>query len=169
MVLAFNLHFDDVSYNIVMGDLGKKTSWTNFSERLMILTNRGSDPLAVIFYESGSLQPRHSVLKFLQDLFALPATSSFFYTSDQNILIEIILRNILDLPSDSGLRTEYLQLLQAIIKNSTWCEERHKAAQLKSVLSSFAKEDAPLQPDSTSFKNRTVAKAILDEFKQHFP
>lgn len=151
-----------------MNVIAVKSSWTNFSERLMILTNRGEDPLAVIYYESGSCQPPHSVLKILQDLYSMQSTSTFFYTSDQNILIEIILRNLLDLPSDSVLRTEYLQLLQLLVKNSTWYEDRHKAVQLKSIVASFAKEDAPLQPDSTSFKNRKVAKTIIDEFNQHF-
>ena len=78
--------------------IATKTSWTNLSERLMLLINRGPDPLANIYYESGSNLPRHSVLKFVQDLYTIQPDFQFFYTSDQNILIEIILRNLLDLP-----------------------------------------------------------------------
>ena len=56
-----------------------------------------------------------------------------------------------------------------MVRNSSWNEDRHKAAQLTSILSSFAKEDAVLQPDSTSFKNRQISKSILEEFSNLFP
>ena len=51
LLLAFNLHFEEVSYSTVMNCIAPKSSWTNLSETLMILINRGQDPLATIFYE----------------------------------------------------------------------------------------------------------------------
>lgn len=46
-------------------------------------------------------QPPHSVLKFLQDVFASPATATIFYHTDMMALIDITVRHIADLsPGD---------------------------------------------------------------------
>lgn len=46
-------------------------------------------------------QPPHSVLKFLQDVFASPATAAIFYHTDMMALIDITVRHIADLsPGD---------------------------------------------------------------------
>lgn len=42
-------------------------------------------------------QPPHSVLKFLQDVFASPDTATIFYHTDMMALIDIIVRHIADL------------------------------------------------------------------------
>jgi len=147
-MLAFNLHFDDVRLNIVMTSLSTNIeSWANISERIMLFTNRGSDPIESSDPDGIKV---NSILKFLQDIFCSADTSSFFYTSgesyltdklfpvhfflfilDRNILVEILLRNLLDLDSDSTERTEYLFLLKNIIMHSDWHETKHKYDQLK--------------------------------------
>ena len=46
-------------------------------------------------------QPPHSILKFLQDVFASPATAAIFYHTDMMALIDITVRHIADLsPGD---------------------------------------------------------------------
>lgn len=46
-------------------------------------------------------QPPHSILKFLQDVFASPTTAAIFYHTDMMALIDITVRHIADLsPGD---------------------------------------------------------------------
>jgi len=119
---------DFLRFKMIWSSLFETIIWgVKFCTGVWTLVKNGV--LDVIYYESSSCKPTHSVLKILQDLYAMQSTSSFFYTSDQNILVEIILRNLLDLPSDSDLRTTYLQLLHQVVKNSNWSEDRHKSAQ----------------------------------------
>lgn len=56
------------------------------------------DPVRIFKHEP---QPPHSVLKFLQDVFASPATAGIFYHTDMMALIDITVRHIADLsPGD---------------------------------------------------------------------
>lgn len=49
-------------------------------------------------------QPPHSILKFLQDVFASPTTAAIFYHTDMMVLIDITVRHIADLsPGDKVL------------------------------------------------------------------
>ena len=46
-------------------------------------------------------QPPDAVMKFLQDLYSSPQTSSILYTNDAKVLVDIILRHLIDLsPGD---------------------------------------------------------------------
>ena len=46
-------------------------------------------------------QPPDSIMKFLQDLYSNPETSSILYTNDVKVLVDIILRHLIDLsPGD---------------------------------------------------------------------
>ena len=84
-MLAFNLHFDDVRLNIVMTSLSTNIeSWANISERIMLFTNRGSDPIESSDPDGIKV---NSILKFLQDIFCSAETSTFFYTSGESYLL----------------------------------------------------------------------------------
>ena len=102
--------------------------WNRLDYCLLNFKTEISDPLAHEQFDSTSA--KNSVLKFLIDIHAAPETSEFLYTSDRNILIEIILRCLLDLDSDSPDRYEYLSLLRLILTHSAWRETRHKMDQL---------------------------------------
>lgn len=123
-----------------MAALSKHTNVKIFSEKLLLLLNRGGegpgicgaplpcpatppppqlpgvprpppqgppsrrsprlldDPVRIFKHEP---QPPHSVLKFLQDVFASPATAGIFYHTDMMALIDITVRHIADLsPGD---------------------------------------------------------------------
>lgn len=87
-MLAFNLHFDDVRLNIVMTSLSTNIeSWANISERIMLFTNRGSDPIESSDPDGIKV---NSILKFLQDIFCSADTSSFFYTSGESYFLSCI-------------------------------------------------------------------------------
>ena len=108
LMLAFNLHFDDVRLNIVMTSLSTNIeSWANISERIMLFTNRGSDPIESSDPDGIKI---NSILKFLQDIFCSAETSSFFYTSGKHFEIKIsfpCLRRSKQLKLKKKFRSQY--------------------------------------------------------------
>lgn len=124
--------------NVIMAALSKHANVKIFSEKLLLLLNRGGecpgictgplrscdspprpsvmpvgppqrtalsplphlldDPVRIFKHEP---QPPHSILKFLQDVFASPTTAAIFYHTDMMALIDITVRHIADLsPGD---------------------------------------------------------------------
>ncbi|XP_025231656.1 NCK-interacting protein with SH3 domain isoform X4 [Theropithecus gelada] len=98
LLLALNLHLPAPDQNVIMAALSKHANVKIFSEKLLLLLNRGDDPVRIFRHEP---QPPHSVLKFLQDVFGSPATAAIFYHTDMMALIDITVRHIADLsPGD---------------------------------------------------------------------
>nr|CAB3264231.1 NCK-interacting protein with SH3 domain-like [Phallusia mammillata] len=154
LLLSINLHFPIPLENLIMQSI-KNTTCTTLSEKIMFLCNRGEDPVKVNEEEDwiNTSAPPHSVLKFLQDIFSLKETaSSFLYTNDLLVLIDIITRNIADISAGSKLRTEHLDLLLSIVKNSSYSETKHRCAEIMSILNRIKDEDI----NETAF--RTVAE-----------
>lgn len=62
------------------------------------------------------------ILKLLYLLFSSASTSEYFYTNDLHVLLDVILRNLLDLPCDSSpaasLRQTYLRVLYPLLTKS---------------------------------------------------
>lgn len=83
-------------------------TYKTFGENLILLLNRESET---------SLQLL--ILKLLYLIFATPATAEYFYTNDLHVLIDVIVRNLLDLPEESlALRHTYLRVLHPLLENS---------------------------------------------------
>ncbi|KAF2177402.1 hypothetical protein K469DRAFT_677402 [Zopfia rhizophila CBS 207.26] len=93
-------------------------TYKTFGCNLILLLNRESET---------SLQLL--ILKVLYLLFGNPATAEYFYTNDLHVLIDVILRNLIDLPSDSpaanALRHTYLRVLHPILANSQISKPPH--------------------------------------------
>lgn len=53
------------------------------------------DPVRIFDHEPA---PPHSVLKLFIDLFESEVTASLFYTNDIKVLIDIVLRQLFDIP-----------------------------------------------------------------------
>jgi hypothetical protein len=92
------------------------SSYKTFGQKLILLLNRESET---------SLQLL--ILKLLYLVFGTPSTAEYFYTNDLHVLLEVILRNLLDLPSDppggesnamSALKHTYLRVLHPLLENS---------------------------------------------------
>lgn len=87
------------------------TSYKTFGENLILLLNRESET---------SLQLL--ILKLLYLLFSTKATAEYFYTNDLYVLLDVILRNLLDLPAEDdamqALRHTYLRVLFPLLANS---------------------------------------------------
>ncbi|XP_008563970.1 PREDICTED: NCK-interacting protein with SH3 domain isoform X2 [Galeopterus variegatus] len=110
LLLALNLHLPAPDQNVIMAALSKHANIKIFSEKLLLLLNRGDDPVRIFKHEP---QPPHSVLKFLQDVFASPATATIFYHTDMMALIDITVRHVADLsPGDKEAQVRLTRQLR---------------------------------------------------------
>lgn len=98
--------------------------YRTFGENLILLLNRETE-----------LGPQLLILKLLYLLFTTPSTYEYFYTNDLNVLVDVIIRNLLDLdeshdsdlaPDRDGqraLRHTYLRVLCPLLKNTQLTHE----------------------------------------------
>ena len=103
-------------------------SYRTFGENLILLLNRES-----------ALSAQLLILKLLYLLFTTPLTYEYFYTNDLHVLVDVIIRNLLDLdpgnqeptngdigPEKNGqraLRHTYLRVLCPLLKNTQLSRE----------------------------------------------
>ncbi|KAI1915668.1 pre-rRNA processing [Ophidiomyces ophidiicola] len=79
--------------------------YKTFGENIILLLNRENET---------SLQLL--TLKLLYLLFTTPPTYEYFYTNDLRVLVDILIRNLLDLPEEaSALRHTYLRVLHPLL------------------------------------------------------
>ncbi|KAG7168142.1 NCK-interacting protein with SH3 domain-like [Homarus americanus] len=83
--------------NVVIKLLSQRKSTKYFTEKLLLLFNREDDPLAMFDHEP---RPPNSVLKMMRDMYSTQATASIFYTNDERVACDIIIRQLTDLPAD---------------------------------------------------------------------
>ncbi|XP_019618465.1 PREDICTED: NCK-interacting protein with SH3 domain-like [Branchiostoma belcheri] len=138
LILAFNLHFSDPKDNLVMKAIASSSNVRTFSEKIMLLVNRGDDPVHMFDHEP---RPPNSLLKFLADVFSSEVTSGIFYTTDMMVLIDIIVRQVSDLPPGDEIRTEHLSLFHSIMKNTSYCEHRHRRDDLQQCFLAIQREE----------------------------
>ncbi|XP_004625123.1 NCK-interacting protein with SH3 domain [Octodon degus] len=138
LLLALNLHLPVPDQNVIMAALSKHSNVKIFSEKLLLLLNRGDDPVRIFKHEP---QPPHSVLKFLQDVFSSPATAAIFYHTDMMALIDITVRHIADLSPGDKLRMEYLSLMHAVVRSTSYLQHRHRLSDLQATLRRILTEE----------------------------
>lgn len=104
------------------------SSYRTFGENIILLLNRES-----------TLSAQLLILKLLYLLFTTPSTYEYFYTNDLHVLVDVIIRNLLDLDpgasgdsptSDEGdtsgqkaLTHTYLRVLCPLLKNTQLAKE----------------------------------------------
>ncbi|XP_065672349.1 NCK-interacting protein with SH3 domain isoform X4 [Hydra vulgaris] len=128
LILSFNKHFRATKHNPIMQVLSRRTLFRMLSEKLMLLFNRETDPVALFSF---SISCPDSVLKFLNDVFSTKRASTMFYTSDMSVMIEIILRQLFNRPSKDQVRTEYLSLFHAILTSDAGVDLKKHTNELK--------------------------------------
>lgn len=86
-----------------------------FGENIILLLNRETET---------SLQLL--ILKLLYLLFTTRATYEYFYTNDLRVLLDVIIRNLLDLPDESmSLRHTYLRVLSPLLAHTQLAHPPH--------------------------------------------
>ena len=108
------------------------SAYKTFGENIILLLNRESET---------SLQLL--ILKLLYLLFTTPLTYEYFYTNDLHVLLDIILRNLLDLPpSSTALRHTYLRVLYPLLAHTQLKHPPHyKQNELVRLLDMMAEDD----------------------------
>jgi hypothetical protein len=83
-------------------------SYRTFGENIILLLNRETET---------SLQLL--ILKLLYLLFTTKATYEYFYTNDLRVLLDVIIRNLMDLPDEKqSLRHTYLRVLYPLLAHT---------------------------------------------------
>jgi hypothetical protein len=97
-----------------------------FGENIILLLNRETET---------SLQLL--ILKLLYLLFTTKATYEYFYTNDLRVLLDVIIRNLLDLPNELvSLRHTYLRVLYPLLAHTQLQQPPHyKKDEIVKVLS----------------------------------
>ncbi|XP_071612036.1 NCK-interacting protein with SH3 domain isoform X2 [Heliangelus exortis] len=159
VLLAFNLHIPVPEHSVIMTTISKHSNVKTFTEKLLLLLNRGDDPVCIFKHQP---QPPHSVLKFLQDIFASKDTASIFYHTDMMVLIDILVRQIADLSPGDKLRMEYLSLMHAIIRSTPYLQHQHRLSDLQGILQRILGEEEESQQCQ-------MDKLIILEIYKEFP
>ncbi|KAJ6668338.1 hypothetical protein lerEdw1_015715 [Lerista edwardsae] len=163
VLLAFNLHIPVPEHNVIMVTMSKHPNVKTFTEKLLLLLNRGDDPVCIFKHQP---QPPHSVLKFLQDIFASKDTANIFYHTDMMVTIDIIVRQIADLSPGEKLRMEYLSLMHAIIRSTPYLQHKHRFTDLQGILQRIMMEEDESQQCQM---DRVIIREIYKEFPEISP
>ncbi|KAH7378787.1 hypothetical protein BKA66DRAFT_142833 [Pyrenochaeta sp. MPI-SDFR-AT-0127] len=129
-------------------------TYKTFGCNLILLLNRESET---------SLQLL--ILKVLYLLFGNPSTAEYFYTNDLHVLVDVILRNLIDLPHDShaanALRHTYLRVLYPILTHSQISRpphyKREELLRLLHVLVTSGNHFAPVDETTVRLVNRCTS------------
>jgi hypothetical protein len=102
------------------------SGYMTFGENIILLLNRETET---------SLQLL--ILKLLYLTFTTRATHDYFYTNDLRVLLDVIIRNLLDLPNELiSLRHTYLRVLYPLLAHTQLNQEPHyKRDEIIKVLS----------------------------------
>lgn len=76
------------------------------------------DPVQVLKLKK---KPKNSVEKMLIDILAAPKTAKLFYVNDIEVLIDIIIRQLLNVPSDEMVIIYGIFLKNVILNIAYWC------------------------------------------------
>ena len=91
------------------------SAYKTFGENIILLLNRESET---------SLQLL--ILKLLYLLFTTRSTYEYFYTNDLRVLVDVMIRNLLDLPlSSTPLRHTYLRVLYPLLAHTQLRDPPH--------------------------------------------
>uniref|UniRef100_A0A8C4EQG6 NCK interacting protein with SH3 domain n=1 Tax=Dicentrarchus labrax TaxID=13489 RepID=A0A8C4EQG6_DICLA len=165
LVLAFNLHHTAPSSNVIMQEL-KKKNVKILSEKVLLLLNRGDDPVCMFKHTPPA---PHSVLKFLQDVFASQETADIFYSTDMMVMIDIAVRQISDLSPGDKLRMEYLSLMHSIIRSTDYLEHQHRLSDLQGTLQRILREEEDPGEEEGSATAKQMDKLIVQQIYKEFP
>ncbi|XP_050716102.1 NCK-interacting protein with SH3 domain-like isoform X4 [Eriocheir sinensis] len=146
--------------NVIISILAQQKETKYFTEKLLLLFNREEDPLAMFEHEP---RPPHSVLKMMRDMYSTRATASIFYTNDERVVCDIIIRQLTDLPSDDKRRNEYLHLLWGVVEAGGWQEHQHRRSEVSTCCSNILAEEEP-----AAHKDQTLVRKLLDAFPEFF-
>lgn len=116
-----------------------------FGENIIFMLNRASESKGLLLPGSHSLFRLDNseedlvmqllLLKILYLLFTTPGTQQYFYTNDLRVLVDVFLRELIDLPDESeALRHTYLRVLNPLLSNTQLRDLAYKHPQIRRTL-----------------------------------
>lgn len=160
LILSFNLQFENFSDNVILEAMEHVQTAKTFTEKILVLINREEDPVHTLKHTPAHINP---VLKMLVDLFSRPETASIFYTNDQNVLIDILVRQLSDLSAGEPIRKWYLELCRKIVRNTSYAEHQHRKQDLIKIFTRIFCEET-----ECSAGDQQIVREIANEFPQIF-
>ncbi|XP_053684360.1 NCK-interacting protein with SH3 domain [Sabethes cyaneus] len=160
LILSFNLQFDNFTDNVVLEAMEQIQTAKTFTEKILVLINREEDPVHTLKHTPAHINP---VLKMLVDLFSRPETASIFYTNDQSVLIDILVRQLSDLSAGEPIRKWYLELCRRIVRNTSYAEHQHRKQDLMKIFTRIFCEET-----ECSAGDQQIVREIANEFPQIF-
>jgi len=116
------------------------------------------------------------LLKILYLLFTTPGTQQYFYTNDLRVLVDVFLRELIDLPDESeALRHTYLRVLNPLLSNTQLRDVGYKRAQIRHTLQALVAHSHVRDINSTTLRlverclNAPWCKALEREEDPHIP
>jgi hypothetical protein len=126
--------------------------YRTFGENLILLLNRETET---------SLQLL--ILKLLYLLFTTQSTYEYFYTNDLKVLVDVIIRNLIDLPGEKlALRHTYLRVLYPLLAHTQLKQPPHYKC--KEILRALALLRGPLNTHFAPVDSTTVR--LVDRVKK---
>ncbi|XP_050099171.1 NCK-interacting protein with SH3 domain [Anopheles aquasalis] len=160
LILSFNLQFEHCGDNVVLDAMEQLKTAKTFTEKILMLINREEDPVHTLKHTPVSINP---VLKMLVDLFSRPETASIFYTNDNKVLIDILVRQLSDLSAGEPIRKWYLELCRKILRNTNYPEHQHRKQDLMKIFTRIFCEEM-----ECSASDQQIVREIANEFPQIF-
>ncbi|TMW50852.1 hypothetical protein DOY81_004089, partial [Sarcophaga bullata] len=160
LILAFNLQFTDFSQNVVVEAMQNLPSAKVFTEKILLLLNREEDPIKVLKHSTDTM---NSVLKVFIDIFSIPETAGMFYTNDNKVLIDIIVRQLTDLCAGNPVNACYLELCRRILRNTNYQEHQHRKQDFMKIFTRIFCEET-----ECSASDQQLVRDIANEFPQIF-
>lgn len=114
------------------------------------------------------------ILKLLYLLFQTPTTAEYFYTNDLYVLLDVVLRNLLDLPAEEprgiALRHTYLRVLHPLLANSQVRLPPHykkvELVKMLRLLTQSGNHFAPIDETTVRLVNRCISVEWLEAEKE---
>uniref|UniRef100_A0A182Q1W2 SH3 domain-containing protein n=1 Tax=Anopheles farauti TaxID=69004 RepID=A0A182Q1W2_9DIPT len=160
LILSFNLQFDNFAENVVLEAMEQFRTAKTFTEKILLLINREEDPVHTLKHTPMNINP---VLKMLVDLFSRPETAAIFYTNDNKVLIDILVRQLSDLSAGEPIRKWYLELCRKILRNTNYPEHQHRKQDLMKIFTRIFCEET-----ECSASDQQIVREIANEFPQIF-
>ncbi|KAK9513035.1 hypothetical protein O3M35_001317 [Rhynocoris fuscipes] len=161
LLLSYNLQFKPKSVsNITVQAVTEAACVKTFTEKVLLLINREEDPIWKLKTHD---TPYHSVLKLLKDLFSNSISAKLFYTNDVKVLIDIIVRQVTDLPPQNKKRTEYLELCKLIMYSCDVTAFEHRVHDLNHLFSRILTDEIP-----ESVADKHIVQEIKEALPQYF-
>ncbi|WWC59109.1 uncharacterized protein I303_101657 [Kwoniella dejecticola CBS 10117] len=113
---------------VLMRRLGSSKT---FGENMIFMLNRAENT-------PDDLCVQLLILKILYLLFTTPGTQEYFFTNDLRVLLDVFIRELVDLPEEcEALRHTYLRVLYPLLNHTQLRSDPYKRPQIKLVLNSL--------------------------------